>query len=53
MARKHNDANVLCLGARFSETKKMEEMIDIFLKTAFEGGRHSERVKLIEDMENE
>ena len=53
MARKHNDANVLCLGAKFSETKKMEEMIDIFLKTAFEGGRHSERVKLIEDMENE
>lgn len=52
MARKHNDANVICFGARFSDTKKMEEMIDIFLKTDFEGGRHGERVKLIDTMEN-
>ena len=52
MARKHNDANILCMGARFSDIKKMEEMIDMFLKTDFEGGRHSERVKIIEDMEN-
>lgn len=52
MARKHNDANVICFGARFSDTKKMEEMIDIFLKTDFEGGRHGDRVKLIEKIES-
>ena len=52
MSRKHNDANVLCMGARFSDIKKMEEMIDIFLKTDFEGGRHAERVKIISDIEN-
>lgn len=51
MARKHNDANVLCLGARFSDIKKMKEMIDIFLKTDFEGGRHAERIDLISDIE--
>ena len=52
MARKHNDANVLCLAARFSDMKKMEKMIDIFLKIPFEGGRHRERVKIISDIEN-
>ncbi len=52
MSRKHNDANVICFGARFSDTKKMQEMIDIFLNTDFEGGRHTDRVKLISDIEN-
>ncbi len=52
MSRKHNDANVICFGARFSDTQKMQEMIDIFLNTDFEGGRHSDRVKLISDIEN-
>lgn len=52
MSRKHNDANVICFGARFSDIKKMQEMIDIFLRTDFEGGRHSDRVKLISDIEN-
>lgn len=44
MARKHNDANVLCLGARFSGASMIESMIDAFLSTDFEGGRHAGRV---------
>lgn len=53
MARKHNDANVLCLGARFSGVETIKKIIDVFLRTEFEGGRHAERVKLISDIENE
>lgn len=53
MARKHNDANVLCLGARFSGAETIKKIIDVFLRTEFEGGRHAERVKLISDIENE
>lgn len=53
MARKHNDANVLCLGARFSGAETVKKITDVFLKTEFEGGRHAERVKLISDIENE
>ncbi len=53
MARKHNDANVLCLGARFSGAETIKKIIDVFLRTEFESGRHAERVKLISDIENE
>jgi len=44
LARTHNDANVLCLPARFIDAKQAAEMLDIFLKTEFEGGRHADRV---------
>lgn len=53
MSRKHNDANILCLGARFSGAETIKKIIDVFLRTEFEGGRHAERVKLISDIENE
>lgn len=45
LARKHNDANILCIPARFVLEKDAEKMIDIFLHTEFEGGRHENRVK--------
>lgn len=45
LARAHNDANVLCLGGRFTKTKKAIKIIKIFLTTDFEGGRHSRRIK--------
>lgn len=45
LARKHNDANVLCLGARFTKPKKAIKIIKVFLTTDFEGGRHARRVK--------
>ncbi len=48
MARRHNDANVLCIGARSTGSGVAEQMVDIFLETAFEGDRHQRRVDLIE-----
>jgi len=47
MSREHNDANVLCLGARVLEEKEVMEMIDVFLATKFAGGRHLRRVNKI------
>ena len=47
LARRHNDANVLCLPARFISESEAEEMIEIFLTTEFEGGRHEQRIKKI------
>ena len=47
LARQHNNANVICLPARFVSVKEAEEMVDSFLSTAFEGGRHAGRVAKI------
>lgn len=47
--RLHNDSNVLCLGGRVTGPGVAEEMVDIFLSTDFEGGRHERRVSLIEN----
>ena len=44
LARAHNDANVVCLPARFITIESALEITDIFLSTAFEGGRHATRV---------
>ena len=47
LARKHNNANIVCLPARFISLQNAYDMIDIFLNTAFEGGRHETRVNKI------
>lgn len=47
LARQHNDANVLTLPARFVDEKTALEIVDIFLSTSFEGGRHQNRVNKI------
>jgi len=47
LARLHNDANVLCLSARFIDIDNNIQMVDVFLNTAFEGGRHQKRVEKI------
>src|SRR5215211_2861559 len=47
LAREHNDANIICIPARFVTTPKAEEMVNIFLATPFEGGRHQNRVQKI------
>lgn len=47
LARRHNNANVLCLPARFVTYKLAEEMTHTFLTTDFEGGRHQRRVEKI------
>jgi len=44
MSRAHNDANVLCLGARVLDESVMDEIVIRFLETEFEGGRHARRV---------
>lgn len=47
LARQHNDANVLCLPARFIKMELAEKIVDQFLKVGFEGGRHERRVNKI------
>ena len=48
MSRKHNDANILALGARMTEYDTLEKIVDVFLNTDFEGGRHLNRINMIE-----
>lgn len=47
LTRQHNNANVLCIPARFVSIELAEKMVDTFLNTAFEGGRHERRVDKI------
>lgn len=47
LAREHNDANVLCLPGRFVEPEAAERILDRFLNSSFEGGRHARRVDKI------
>jgi len=48
MARRHNDANVLCLGGRTTAPADAVRMLELFLTTPFEGGRHERRVAAID-----
>lgn len=48
LSRAHNDANILCLGARLIEPSLAVNLVETFLLTSFEGGRHSGRVAKIE-----
>lgn len=47
LARQHNDANILAMPARFISSEEAKEMVDTFLTTEFEGGRHQNRVNKI------
>jgi ribose 5-phosphate isomerase B len=47
LAREHNNANVICIPARFVREGDAEKMVNIFMNTAFEGGRHAKRVEKI------
>ena len=51
MAREHNNANVLTLGGRVTGVGLALDIVDIFLKTEFAGGRHARRVNLISNIE--
>jgi ribose 5-phosphate isomerase B len=53
LAREHNDANVLALGGRVTGEPHALAIVDVFLTTEFEGGRHARRVALIADIEKE
>jgi ribose 5-phosphate isomerase B len=48
MSRQHNDANILVMGGRVIGLGLALEMVDIFIKTEFEGGRHLKRLRLID-----
>lgn len=50
--RLHNDANALCLGARVIGEGAAMELVDVFIDTAFEGGRHQRRVDQLAEIEN-
>jgi ribose 5-phosphate isomerase B len=52
MTRLHNDANVLCLGARVIGSCLAIDIVDSFLSHPFEGGRHATRVDMMMDIEN-
>jgi ribose 5-phosphate isomerase B len=49
LARQHNDANVLALGERLITWEQAEKIIDAFFAAEFEGGRHTDRVRKIDD----
>ncbi|MCX8006554.1 MAG: ribose 5-phosphate isomerase B [Coriobacteriia bacterium] len=53
MARRHNDANVLTLAGRYTDPATAERIVDAFLATPFEGGRHERRVGKIGAIEGE
>ena len=53
MTRRHNNANVICMGQNVVSQELANKMIDIFISTEFEGGRHQRRVDLLTDIENE
>ena len=52
MTRMHNDANVLCMGARVIGIGLAKDIVDLFLSSEFEGGRHAVRVNMIADVES-
>ncbi len=51
LSRLHNDANVVCLGERFTGPQVAVDAVDAFLATEFEGGRHARRVQKINDLD--
>ena len=51
MSRRHNDANVLCLGERTMEPELVNGILDTWLITPFDGGRHAERLEMIAELE--
>lgn len=52
MTRRHNNANVLCMGARVIGSCLAEDIVDMFLENGFEGGRHAVRVDMMTEIEN-
>ncbi len=51
LSREHNNANIICIGARINGEQDILRMIDIWLKTPFEGERHIKRIKKIDELE--
>ncbi|GIK19654.1 MAG: ribose 5-phosphate isomerase B [Leptolyngbya sp. PLA2] len=52
LCRSHNDANVICLSGDLLGVRLIEKIVDVFLRTPFDGGRHARRISKIEAMEH-
>ncbi len=52
LSRRHNDLNVLCLSVNILGEKLMDRLVEIWINTPFEGGRHARRVQKIADLES-
>jgi len=52
LTRRHNDANILTLGARYTDPELAKQMVEVFLTTQFEGGRHARRLGKIASFEH-
>ena len=52
LSRQHNDTNILCLGSRILAAEYARDIVRVWLGTAFEGGRHADRVKKIAALES-
>ncbi len=50
LSKEHNNANILCLGGRTTGLMIAEEIVETFLTTSFEGGRHQKRLDLIKEL---
>jgi RpiB/LacA/LacB family sugar-phosphate isomerase len=53
LARQHNDANVVALAGRFTDPATADEIVDVFMNTPFEGGRHAARVGMLDRVDAE
>lgn len=50
LSRQHNNANVLCLGGRITPLEDIKKIVDLWLKTEFEQGRHTQRIELFNNL---
>ena len=50
LSRKHNDANILALGGRLVDAEAAAEIVEVWLNTEFEGGRHKRRTDMLDEM---
>ena len=50
LSKQHNNANVLCMGARLRSVAEMEEMVRAWVSSSFEGGRHSDRIDMFNQL---
>ena len=53
LTRRHNNANVACFGGRVTAVAEAQQALQVFLSTAFDGGRHERRVQLLADLDRE
>jgi len=53
MSRRHNDSNVLCLSSDLLGERLIDRMVELWLSTPFEGGRHARRIEKIDEIERE